>query len=200
MMASQLDLSFIPTSPEQTRRWDREWLHYFFTEDPKQHMLAYDEFGPPASFAGKSAEDVYQTKLFAELCALAVWVRGDVLRKVETCLRSVVVAGFLASSWARSANDTWGWTTRSFALSIARLTSPPQCSYAHLSDSETINSMAGTMDLMLGRFFFIHQNYASALWVLRLASILLADGGLVAADFWLSNRATCPGRRLPGRS
>ncbi len=68
MMASQLDLSFIPTSPEQTRRWDREWLHYFFTEDPKQHMLAYDEFGPPASFAGKSAEDVYQTKLFAELC------------------------------------------------------------------------------------------------------------------------------------
>ena len=49
--------------------------------------------------------------------------------------------------------------------------------------------MAGTMDLMLGRFFFIHQNYASALWVLRLASVLLAPGGTVAADFWLSNPA-----------
>ena len=60
--------------------------------------------------------------------------------------------------------------------------------------------MAGTMDLMVGRFFFIHQNYASATWVLRLASILLGKGGSVAADFWLTNPALPHGVGLSGRS
>lgn len=189
MMASQLDLSFIPTNAEQTRRWDREWLHYFCTEDPKQHMLTHDKLGPPTSLAGKSASEVHQTRLFAELCPLAVWVPGDLLHSSRSVLEIGCGCGFFGKQMGKIGKRYLGLDQSQFALSIARLTSPSECSYAHLSDSEAIGSWAGSMDLMVGRFFFIHQNYASDLWVLRLASILLRKGGVVVADFWLSNPA-----------
>ena len=193
MMQAPLDLSFIPTSAEQTRRWDREWLHYFCTEDPKQHMLAHDELGPPVALAGKPAAEIYETKLYAELCPLAVWVPGEVLDNSRSVLEIGCGCGFFGKQMGKIGKRYLGLDHSQFALSIARLTSPPQCSYAHLSDAETIRAMAGTMDLMVGRFFFIHQIRASALWVLRLASLLLGKGGLLAADFWLSNPAIAHG-------
>lgn len=189
MMASQLDLSFIPTSPEQTRRWDREWLNYFCTEDPKQHMLVHDKFGQPAPLAGKPASAVHQLKLFPELCPLALWVPGDLLHNSRSVLEIGCGCGFFGKQMGKIGKRYLGLDHSEFALSIARLVSPPECRYAHLSDQEAIASAAGTMDLMVGRYFFIHQNYASAHWVLRLASILLREGGTVVADFWLSNPA-----------
>jgi SAM-dependent methyltransferase len=188
-MPPQLDLSFIPTSDEQTRRWDLEWLHYFCTEDPKQHLLTSDKLGPPAALAGMPAAEVYQTKLFAELCALAVWVPGDVLQAARSVLEIGCGCGFFGKQMGQLGKRYLGLDHSQFALSIARLTSPPPCRYLHLSDADALRPLAGTMDLMVGRFFFIHQNYAAALWVLRLAAVLLAPDGLVAADFWLSNPA-----------
>jgi SAM-dependent methyltransferase len=192
-MSSQLDLSFIPTSAAETRRWDHEWLHYFCTEDPKQHLLTHDKLGSPAALAGKPAAEVYETKLFADLRPLSVWVPGNLLHESRNVLEIGCGCGFFGKQMGRIGKRYLGLDYSQFALSVARLTSPPECSYAHLSDAETIASMAGAMDLMVGRYFFIHQNFTTGRWVLRLASILLRTGGLVAADFWLSNPAIAHG-------
>ena len=203
-MPAQLDLSFIPTSDEQTRRWDREWLHYFCTEDPKQHMLTHDKLGPPASLAGKPAAEVYDTKLFAELRPLCVWVPGDVLRDSRNVFEIGCGCGFFGKQMGKLGKRYLG-LDHSQLRSRSRADFAPAvqlCPPLRRGNNPCDGRHAGPDRRTL---FFIHQNYASARWVLRLASVLLGKDGLVAADFWLSNPAIAhgivhPADREPGPS
>src|SRR5262249_23923963 len=58
------------------------------------------------------------------------------------------------------------------------------CEYLHLSQVDEIAAHAGNVDLCLGRYFFIHQNWSNANWILQLFHDLLGRGGAVAADFY----------------
>ncbi|MFN8455567.1 MAG: class I SAM-dependent methyltransferase [Anaerolineae bacterium] len=107
--------------------------------------------------------------------------------------------GFLSKQVAKIAAWYMGIDYSQLALAIARLTSPPNCGYYHLADLAAISQYAGTMDTMVGRNFFIHQNYQNLTWLLALAAILLKPGGLISADFYLGNPAVPQGIVHPAR-
>lgn len=184
------DLSFIATTPEATRRWDREWLQYLSTESPKAHLATFDRLeiarNAASKLATKSAREVHGSVLAAGYSTLAIWVEGAALVG-KRVLEIGCGCGYLGKQLGAIAAGYLGLDHSRFALHVGELTSPDNCVYAHLSDFDRIREHAGTMDTMVARYFFIHQNFASASWVLRLAAYLLKRGGRIGADFWLTN-------------
>jgi SAM-dependent methyltransferase len=184
----------IPVNDFLGDRWDREWLHYFLHENPKPFLIGQQYLKRIDSVAGKSPDAVYATQLVAvtgsadmsSLGSLAVWVPGDDLNNRHV-LEIGCGPGFLGKQLGLVAASYIGIDYSQLALAIARLTAPANCVFHHLSDAAAIGAHAGTIDTMVGRNFFIHQNYQNLLWLLKLAALLLKPGGLIAADFYLRN-------------
>lgn len=74
-------------------------------------------------------------------------------------------------------------------MSIARLLSPPNCTYLSLEDQRLL-TFAGRLDTVVTRHFYIHQNFANATWATKLAAYLLKPGGTLVADFYLPDPGT----------
>lgn len=184
-------LAIIPIDQSLTDRWDREWLHYFLHEDPRPFLVNHENLKIISNLQGKQPAEVYNTSLTAEerlgeLRALSIWFEGNHL--VDKNLLEIGCGpGFLAKQLAKVAASYVGIDYSRLALHIARLTSPSNCSYYHLSELDHILQHANTIDSMVGRNFFIHQNYRNLIWLLKLASVLLKPGGLISADFYLGN-------------
>jgi SAM-dependent methyltransferase len=180
------EFDFIPTSPASTERWDREWLQYLATENPAPHLLDARRLRPRTDIGKLGPEEVYDTSLVPGLPPARIWIAGQHIvgkRVLEIGCGTGVLGKQLGLLTARYL----GVDHSRFAISIARLTSPPECTYLHASEGPCLSKYRGEMDTMVARFFFIHQNLASARWVLRAASLLLRTGGLVSADFWRTN-------------
>jgi hypothetical protein len=67
---------------------------------------------------------------------------------------------------------------------MARGGAHPNCRFVHINDHDLLAGHAGLYDTVVGREFFIHQNYESAKGLLRLARFLLKPGGTVHCDFF----------------
>jgi SAM-dependent methyltransferase len=201
---SRLDL--IPLDQSLTDRWDHEWLHYFLTENPRPFLVGHQHLTVIGKVQGKEPVDVYNTCLISvrgveglsSLGALGIWVNGDDLIG-KNILEIGCGPGFLGKQMGKIAGSYLGIDYSKLALHIARLTSPSNCSYYHLSDLSQIARHAGTIDTMVGRNFFIHQNYQNLLWLLELAHVLLKPGGLISADFYQGNPAIPQGIVHPAR-
>ncbi|MBE7555396.1 MAG: class I SAM-dependent methyltransferase [Anaerolineales bacterium] len=189
-------LDSIPLDQSLTDRWDREWLTYFLTENPRPFLVDHHHLRLIDNVRRKEAVEIYNTALVSvqgvegllSLGALGIWVKGaDLVRK--NVLEIGCGPGFLGKQLGMIAAAYVGIDYSKLALSIARLTSPPNCFYYHLADLSQITQHAGTMDTMVGRNFFIHQNYENLLWILQLAYMLLKPGGLMSADFYQGNPA-----------
>ncbi|WP_165185991.1 class I SAM-dependent methyltransferase [Caulobacter soli] len=70
------------------------------------------------------------------------------------------------------------------ALALARGGAHANCRFVHINDHEELEPCAGAYDTVVGREFFIHQNYDSARDLLGLAEYLLLSGGTVHCDFF----------------
>lgn len=196
----------IPVDQSLTDRWDREWLTYFRTENPRPFLIDHQNLKVITSLSGKTPSEVYNTYLVSvkgmtdlpKLGPLGIWVKGDDLVG-KRVLEIGCGPGFLSKQVAKIAAWYMGIDYSQLALYIARLTSPSNCGYYHLADLAAISQHAGTMDTMVGRNFFIHQNYQNLTWLLALAAVLLKPGGLISADFYLRNPAIPQGIIHPAR-
>jgi 2-polyprenyl-3-methyl-5-hydroxy-6-metoxy-1,4-benzoquinol methylase len=191
----------IPVNETLTDRWDREWLAYFLTEDPRPFLLSYQELKIIDEVKGKKPVDVYHTRLVAteEVGAfppLCIWIDGDHIVG-KHILELGCGPGLLGKQVGQVAASYMGIDYSRLAIHLARLTSSPQCTYYHLAELDQIITHTGTIDAMVGRFFFIHQNYQNLFWILVLASILLKPGGVISADFYLRNPAVPQGIIYP---
>lgn len=191
----------IPLHVSLDERWDQEWLHYFLTEDPRPFFVNHRRLEILNSVQGKSPAHVYDTRLaradeVGDLPPLCLWIHGDDLMG-KHILEMGCGPGFLGKQMGKIAASYVGIDYSRFALYIARLTSPGNCLYYHVSEIDQILTHAGTMDTMVGRFFFIHQNYQNLIWILVLAFALLKPGGVLSADFYLRNPATPQGIIYP---
>jgi hypothetical protein len=65
---------------------------------------------------------------------------------------------------------------------VARLVSPENCHYLHLSELAALEARFGTIDTIVGRCFWIHQNMALGGRVLRFMSPFLVPDGRTHAD------------------
>jgi SAM-dependent methyltransferase len=169
------ELDFLSISEEECERWDREWLSYFQHEGSRSHCLDYRAFQLP-NLATISREKMWET--------LRIWVDGAAVVK-RRVLEIGCGTGYLGKQIGQVAEFYLGLDYSRLALYIARLVSPSNCKYVFVGDKMIIMQYANSMDTMVGREFFIHQNWDNALVVMKLAHYLLRPGGIVCADFWL---------------
>ena len=191
-----------------TDRWNREWMHYFTFEGQSTTyacFLSHEKLSVAEDLRGMSPAQVFAAGLVEEVGQqkigppLRVWIEGDAIvgkRIVEIGCG----CGWLGKRLGLVSEFYFGLDYSDLAIAIARGVSPPNCKYAHLSDKATIETIAGTMDTLIGRHFFIHQNYENARWVLQLGTYLLKPGGKISADFYLINRAVEQGVLHPAKS
>jgi len=198
--------AIIPVEQSMTDRWDREWLNYFLAqdEDARVFYVPYDQLNVTISLAGRKAADVFTTNLCASrydwlVEPLKIWTDGDDLVN-KNVLEIGCGPGYLGKQIGLVAKSYIGIDYSKLALYIAFLTSPGNCHYYHLSELDAISKHAVTMDTMVGREFFIHQNFQNTIWLLELAMLLLRPCGLVCADFYLGNPAIPQGVIHPAKS
>ncbi|AKG22718.1 class I SAM-dependent methyltransferase [Calothrix sp. 336/3] len=180
-------LDSIPSSARETERWDREWINYLNTEDPRPFLIPYDNLHKEQAvidnFSKLSEAEILDVRLCQELPALRIWIPGSDLVNKKV-LEIGCGPGFLGKQMGLVAQHYLGIDYSKLALSIAKLVSPNNCNYIHISERQNILKYANSIDTMVGRFFFIHQNFDNAIWLLKLAHILLKSGGVVSADFY----------------
>jgi SAM-dependent methyltransferase len=180
-----------------TRRWDDEWLSYMVTE--KAYAYVYfinrraidraecDKHAP--QLPGLSCEEFYEFNPL-DYNAFAVWGEGKWVPGA-TIVELGCGPGMLGKAIAPFCKQYIGIDYSKLALHIARLTSPDNCRYLHLSQIRELRALRSSCDLCVGRYFFIHQNWKNATWVLALYRHLLRPGGRVSADFFAkSNEET----------
>jgi len=178
---------------ELSARWDREWLQYLAepTNNPRVYFVSHEGLKSISDLRDRTAEEVYNLHLFSEdragdLGPIRLWVNGnDIIGK--KVLEIGCGAGFSGKQLSKFAAAYLGIDYSQLALQIARLTSPENCFFYHISDIDGIAAHKETVDLMVCRDFFIHQNYKTALTTVRLASGLLKPGGTLTADFFVEN-------------
>lgn len=174
----------------QNRTWDQEWLQYFIESNPKVYFLSHKDLSLVGDIRGKSPLEVHNTELVTSaklggFGPIRVWIDGDNLLGKKV-LEIGCGAGYSGKQIGLLASSYVGIDYSQLALSIARLTSPENCEYFHIADLDHLKEFEGTMDVMISRDFFIHQNFANVIPILRLGSYLLKPGGTISADFWLT--------------
>lgn len=193
----------VPVSALETRRWDREWVHYLNLHGTSGYLLDHAQMQPiPDAIDRLGAmfdEQVLAAQLFREMMPLQVWAPGAELVG-KNVLEIGCGPGYLGKQLGYVARHYLGLDYSQLALCVARAVSPDRCTYLHLSEASQIQRYRGRIDTMVGRFFFIHQNFDNALWVLQLAHVLLRTGGHVHADFYQRDPAVEQGIIFPARS
>lgn len=92
--------------------------------------------------------------------------------------------GNLGKQLGRYVHSYLGVDFSTMALQIARLVSPMNCVYQHVGDAGALSKHHGTIDTVVGRHFWIHQNLRLARENLRYLEPFLKPGGRIYADFF----------------
>ncbi|KUL94061.1 hypothetical protein DK26_20330 [Bosea sp. WAO] len=188
----------------QSERWDREWMHYFATEARSTYLVPHWKMRQTSDLRGLSAPEIFDAVAFEENGSpngvpLRIWAAGDDLVG-RSVLEIGCGCGWLGKRIGMMGGDYLGLDYSELALAIARGVSPASCSYAQIEDEEAIAAYSGSRDVMVGREFFIHQNFENATWVLQMGTRLLRPGGLISADFYRGDPAVEQGVIHPAKS
>lgn len=171
---------FLACAPGDVERWNKEWLRYLEAQFPYNLTphSTYPETPPlpadPLSMLDHTLGASHPLAVYAH----REWIEDRALLEVGCG------CGNLGKLVARYAKSYLGTDYSTLALMIARLVSPPNASYVHLSDRTGLAAHFGKIDTVLARYFFIHQNLELAEKVLRFMSAFLRPGGRVYCDFF----------------
>jgi len=198
-------LPLIPTSQTSTDLWDHEWIMYLDLPgcDIRGYLRHHTKLTPIKGAAERTAKltasQMLDHKLFSDMVTLCIWANGS-----DLVGKSVVEIGcgpgYLGKQLGFVAKEYVGMDHSKLAVSIARLVSRDNCRYMHLSETDKILGCRERFDTMVGRFFFIHQNFDNALHLMRLAHLILKPTGVVCADFYRGNPAVEQGVVYPAKS
>jgi hypothetical protein len=194
-----------PVPPaEIVDKWDREWMIYLSTEAKEPHLVRYSSLERIADITRMGRREVFNTALTRFKSGdgnalMRIWARGEEIVEKDV-VEIGAGAGFLGKQLGLICRSYLGLDISQIAVAMARGTSPSNCEYLHMWEREGIFGAFGTRDTMVGREFFIHQNFDNALWVTALGEKLLRPGGVMAADFYLPNRAIPQGVLHPAKS
>jgi SAM-dependent methyltransferase len=194
--STQKGLELISTAKFQadvkhnTGRWDDEWLSYWVTE--KEYSYKYfinrrnidekEAMEHRSRIAALSEEELFNYDPVG-YSGFAIWAKGEWVLD-STIAELGCGPGMLGKVVGPFCKRYIGIDYSPLALHVAKLTSPKNCRYLHLSELDSLGSLGQSCDLCAGRYFFIHQNWTNACWVLQLFRHLLKKGGRVSADFF----------------
>lgn len=170
----------------EVQRWNDEWLTYLRTEWEYQltPYTAYPDQPPlPAS-----PLDLLKLQL-GHGWPIALYCDREALAG-KRVMEMGCGCGNLGKLIGRYVGSYLGTDYSTLALKIARLVSPPNCAYVHVADRAGLTPFFGTVDTVISRFFWIHQNFQLAGWNLEFLAIFLKPGGRLYADFYWPNPKT----------
>lgn len=176
----------LPASPplacteREVERWNDEWLAYLRQEWEHQ-LTPYTAYPEQPPLPGSPLE-MLELRLghgwpIALYCDREALLGRRVMEMGCGC-------GNLGKLIARYAESYLGTDYSTLALKIARLVSPPNCSYVHVADRAGLSPFFGTIDTVIGRYFWIHQNLKLGRWNLEFLELFLKPGGRLYADFY----------------
>jgi SAM-dependent methyltransferase len=170
-------------SEQEIQRWNAEWFEYLKGEWQRQ-LTPYSAY-PATPPLPDSPLDLLQLRL-GYGPPLEVYCDRDALagRKV---MELGCGCGNLGKLLGRYVEHYLGTDYSTLALQIARLVSPPNCSYVQVADRGSLEPFFGRIDTAVGRYFWIHQNFQLAHLNLEYLELFLKPGGRVYADFYLPN-------------
>jgi SAM-dependent methyltransferase len=164
----------------EVQRWNDEWLAYLRTEWEYQltPYTAYPDQPPlPASPLDLLKLQLGHGWPIALYCDREALAGRRVMEMGCGC-------GNLGKLIGRYVDSYLGTDYSTLALKIARLVSPPSCAYVHVADRAGLTPFFGSVDTVISRFFWIHQNFQLAGWNLEFLARFLKPGGLLYADFY----------------
>jgi SAM-dependent methyltransferase len=167
----------------EVERWNGEWLAYLRTEWELQ-------LTPYTAYPGKpplpdSPFELLKLRL-GHGWPIALYCDRDALEGKQV-MEMGCGCGNLGKLIARYVGSYLGTDYSTLALKIARLVSPPDCAYVHVADREALAPFFGTVDTVISRYFWIHQNLRLAGWNLEFLEMFLKPGGRLYADFYWPN-------------
>lgn len=180
--------AFQRDAQEKTTKWDREWCNYFqedyaslfffsMNSQDRKLWITTDEL------LNYKPRDFYFASPFGKY-SFEVWTNG-----VDVIGRNVLELGCGPGAFGKAVSKVAkryvGIDYSPLALYIAKLVSPENTEYFHITDIGNILSLRATMDIVVARHFFIHQNAANVEWILELYNFALKLGCKAVLDFWL---------------
>jgi SAM-dependent methyltransferase len=167
-------------SEREVQRWNDEWLAYLRTEWEAQ-LTPYTAYPdkPPLPDSALALLDHQIRKGWP----LALYCDRDDLEG-RRVMEMGCGCGNLGKLIARYVDRYLGTDYSTLALQVARLVSPPSCTYVHVADRAGLSPFFGTIDTVISRYFWIHQNFQLARWNLEFLELFLKPGGRLYADFY----------------
>lgn len=173
-----------PTYSEaDIERWDREWLSYLLREYPQQ-LSPYTAYPKRPELPENPLQTIDVS--MDGWATLLVYAPGSAILDKHV-MEFGCGCGNLGKLVACYARTYLGVDCSRLALAIARLVSPPNAAYLHVNQVEELALLSGTVDTLLSRFFWIHQNFETGRRVLRIVEPLLKSGGRLYLDFFWPN-------------
>jgi len=178
--------SFLPCSESDVERWNAEWFVYLQREWEMQ-------FTPSSCWPSTPPLPTDPLELLRLRVdgsdELSVFARPEWLAD-----RSIMELGCGCGNFgkvvSRYVRSYLGVDFSTLALAIARLVSPKNATYIHVADHPGLTSRFGTVDTVIGRHFWIHQNLELGKRTLRFLSPFLVNGGRIVADFYWPDPAS----------
>jgi SAM-dependent methyltransferase len=164
----------------EIHRWNEEWIEYLRAEWPYQ-LTPYTAY-PSTPPLPDTARALIGLRL-GHLGPLSLYCDADALagRRV---MEMGCGCGNLGKLLGRYVASYLGTDYSTLALAVARLVSPSNCTYLHVADRRGLEPHFGTIDTVVGRYFWIHQNAELAGHNLDFLARFLAPGGRLYADFY----------------
>jgi len=173
-----------------TVRWDREWLRYLYIHSGYNFYFydmsndSYSLNSSPKAIADLTPQQMFSSTLLKHW-PRNVWASGSELVG-KTVLEMGCGPGFFGRIASRFVGSYVGLDMSELALHVARVASPANCRYIHLSEVDALEGLSKSVDTCMSRNFFIHHNYADSLWILKFLRDLTVPGGIISADFYSS--------------
>ena len=168
--------------------WDREWCRYFsepnastfFADMKSSDRKLWIETQELAKY---TKHDFYFANIFGDYSP-EVWISpNQIIGKI------VFELGCGPSTFGKIAGKLctryYGIDYSHLALYVAKILSPTNCTFYHISQTDRIVVLEGEIDTVVSRHFFIHQNIVNVRWIFsKLYAHVLRDSGQAVLDFW----------------
>lgn len=171
----------------EVERWNGEWLAYLKGEWPWQ-LASYTEYPdtPPLPDSPLAMMDLHFGLDWEWNIPWSLYCDREALEG-RRVMEVGCGCGNLGKLLGRYVDLYLGTDYSTLALKVARLVSPPNCHYVHVADQAGLAPYFGTIDTVVGRYFWIHQNLDLGRATLAFMERFLKPGGRLYADFFWPN-------------
>ena len=165
----------------EIEKWDREWLNYLLSEHQWQ-LAPFWKFTDRPELP-ENPLDLINLSLGWGPPLQIFCHREAILQK--TLMELGCGAGMLGKCISRYCSSYLGVDCSWIAIEISRLVSPENCTYLHYNEHDSLREYFETIDTVVSRFFWIHQNMETARRALKFLGYFLKPQGRIYMDFFM---------------